>query len=236
MLLIAIPKSASSSLLATLDKLHPEIGTVQDFSFRHNKIPERSKQIHRVHSDIRELSSKELEKFQDPEVIYKQHIFPSENNIQLLQDTKKVILLRKPEEILHAYKRGARKNHNSLPPGYSDKMKGKDLLRKSKEDGFLADLHFFYNHWYKTQKDPNTLIIQYLEYLDHPKKIINKIEGFLGLSLTEINVIPVKARYSKLSAADHLKTIRKKGILILKSAVSHLGLKSGIKNLKDRFG
>ena len=225
MLIVAIPKSASSSLLNTLGELHPDLEVLQDFSFRENKIPDQSHKIHSVHSDIREITDFEVSKFKSRDFIYKQHIFPSENNLKALQNIPKVILLRPPEEILKAYKRGALKNHNSLPSGYNARMNSKQIFEKAKKDGFLEDLNFFYNTWISRSETDKTLIVHYSKYLKEPKETINQIEKFFDLPLTKTKVIPARARYSKLSFKDYIKTKKKRLKTLLGPILSYFKLR-----------
>ena len=88
MLVIAIPKSASSSLLKTLSETHNLKG-IQDFSFRTNQIPKGCNLLYTVHSDIRELNSEIVTNLCQDNIFYKQHIYPSANNLRLLKDKKK---------------------------------------------------------------------------------------------------------------------------------------------------
>lgn len=223
MLIIAIPKSASTSLLVTLGKLH-HLEAVQDFSFRFNKIPELSNRIHQVHSDIRELSQNEIEEFCREDQIYKQHIFPSSNNLKLLKNIRKVILLRSPEEILLAYRRGQKQNHNSLPAGYKNNISKTELISKAKNDGFYEDLQYFSDTWKINAKSENTLFIEYKDYIQSPQRTINEIEKFFDLPLTNRKIVPAKARYAIPESIMHLKKIKLK----LKSY-----LISGIKKIKN---
>ncbi|WP_067148355.1 sulfotransferase domain-containing protein [Pseudotamlana agarivorans] len=199
MLIVAIPKSASSSLLTTLGKLH-NLVAFQDFSFRNQSTPIMSNVVHTVHSDIRELTRTDVDRFCRDDVFYKQHIFPSENNLNLLKDRKKVILLRDSSEILLAYKRGAKEAHNGLPEGYSVKLSNKVFLEKAKRDGFNDDLEFFKNKWLESMDPRNTLVIYYKDYINNTNKVINEIEHFFNLTISNEKIIPVKARYSRVSS------------------------------------
>ncbi|MFW6008818.1 MAG: hypothetical protein ACOCP8_06095, partial [archaeon] len=95
MILIAIPKSASTTLIKTLNNLHPEINCKQIMMTKNKKIQEIN-YLDKFHSDMRELTSKDIKLFTNKKTIYKQHIFPSKNNLKLLNNHKKIILLRHP--------------------------------------------------------------------------------------------------------------------------------------------
>ncbi len=195
MLIIAVPKSASTSLIETLGKTQ-KIKALQEF-FLEGSIPESSNVIHTLHSDIRELSEEDVSLFSAKNVFYKQHIFPTVNNIELLQNVKKVILLRDPEDILKAYLRGANKRYNALPTGYSKELSQEELYQKACEDGFLKDIQFFYNEWQKQAISEVTLFINFDDYVNNTTAVVQKIEAFFNLPRTNNSVQAVKARYSR---------------------------------------
>ena len=196
MLIIAIPKSASTSIMQTMGYVH-NLKSIQDFSFNTNPYPNDINVIHALHSDIRELNKTVIEKFNKKDIFYKQHIYPSKNNIHLLKDIKKVILLREPKDILEAYVRDSKKKHKVFLRNYNvNKTKTKCLIKYLIEEGLLEDLINFKNKW-ENNKDANTLVIHYSDYIRNTNKVVNEIESFYGLSLTNYNVKPVKARYSR---------------------------------------
>ncbi|WP_081212335.1 sulfotransferase domain-containing protein [Salegentibacter sediminis] len=230
MLIIAIPKSASTSLMVTIGELH-KLEAVQDFSFRENSPPKSSNKIHLVHSDIRELSQNEIDKFSRKDTFYKQHIFPSANNLKLLKNLPKVVLLRNPKEIIMAYQRGAKRNYNSLPPGYDTKLKKEDLIIKAKRDGFYNDLVYFYDNWNHQTNNRNTLIIYYNDFLKNPKKVINEIEKFYNLPITKKNFKPAKARYSKIGIKDRLNIFQTKTLIFTNQCLIKIGAKDFLKRI-----
>ncbi len=211
MLIIAIPKSASTSLMSTLGYLH-DLPATQDFSFRNNSIPDKSRKIHTVHSDIRELTPELVDKFVSKKSFFKQHIFPSTNNMKLLESHRKVVLLRDPNDILKAYLRGKKKRFNGLPDGYHTKMTNKSMLKKAKEDGFFNDIVYFHDEWLK-KNDSKTLIIFYKDYLRQTKKTINDIETFFNLEISISEVKPLKMRYSRQGIFVKLKKKLKRILL-----------------------
>ncbi|AKP53031.1 sulfotransferase domain-containing protein [Cyclobacterium amurskyense] len=196
MLIIAIPKSASTSLMLTISKLH-QLKSKQDFSFSKNRIPENCNIIHQFHSDIRELSNAEF--LNNEHLVYKQHIYPSSNNLKLTTNIKKVVLLRDPTEIILAYRRGAIKSIHNLLKGYSIEMDDDEWVTQSKQDGLFFDLNYFYNEWKEKANPDNTLLIYYNEYVENPKQVINRIEKFYDLKTTKRNFSTVKARFTRRS-------------------------------------
>lgn len=204
MLIIAIPKSASTSLLKTLSTLH-DLKGIQDFSFNKNSYPENSIIIHTLHSDIRELNKSLVKKFYDDNKIFKQHIFPSKNNLALLQNKKKVILLRNPDDILKSYLRGAKYNFNSLPEGFNLKMTKKEFIKKAKKYGLYNDIDYFYSGWSSLAPNEYTLFVQYQDYIKNTKSVVNEIEEFIGLPITKSEIKPIKARYAKIGLVKKIK-------------------------------
>lgn len=195
MLIIAIPKSASTSLLMTLKKYH-KIDATQTF-YKDFPKPTNTKFIHQLHSDIRTLTDEQVALFQDPNHFYKQHIFPSKENLDLFSDVKKVILLRDPIDILGAYRRGAKKGVHNLIPGFDQNWNKEQWLQKAKEVGLWDDLVNFSTKWKENSNKENTLFINYSEYVDDPTATLNKVEKFFGLPITEEKVETVKAKYSR---------------------------------------
>ena len=108
MLMIAIPKSASTTIMKTIGVIHKFKYTQEKFSDLSR--PKDFKSIYGYHSDIRELTPMLVRKFNEKNLVYKQHVLPTENNIKLLAEVKKVILLRDPNDIIRSYKRSVMKH------------------------------------------------------------------------------------------------------------------------------
>ena len=228
MLIIAIPKSASTSIMVTLGELH-KIKSKQDFSIKSNEIPKDSHIIHTVHSDIREITQENVDNFNKENEFYKQHIFPSDNNLKLLKKIKKVVLLREPKDVLYAYIRGAKNKHNGLPKGYEIKeLTKKKILKKAKIDGFFDDICFFRDQWVNKADPVYTLFVNYEDYISKTKEVINSIESFFDLPITMGNVRPKKARYSR----DN--NLKRKLIKISVYVLDTLRIKSFVKLILKR--
>jgi len=214
MLIVAIPKSASTSLLKTFGVLHG-IESVQDFSIKDYKAPEGASILNSIHSDLREITGELADRFSDEETLYKQHIFPSENNLSLLKNVKKVVLLRDPEEIVLAYYRGAHKKVHTLLEGYSLSFTQEEWIEKSRQDGLMNELHFFHDRWLK-EEDQNTLIIWYKDLLNKPKEVVNSMESLFGLKPTDGDVVLARERYSRRKGLEYISYLigvySKKGV------------------------
>tara|TARA_B100000927_G_C16428416_1_gene454471 strand:- start:489 stop:1175 length:687 start_codon:yes stop_codon:yes gene_type:complete len=107
--------------------------------------------------------------------IHKQHIPPTKNNLQLLKNTKKIILLRRPEEVLESYLR---------EPFNEDLFY---LQEKIKEDidfklALLDELNLWVNGWFDAEKqNPNSMIIYYKDLIEKTPMTLNSILNFFEI-------------------------------------------------------
>ena len=145
MLIISIPKSASTSLLTTLARLHKTDG-IQLF-FKNYIIPVDYQQLGKYHSDLREYGSTDAAIFFDTIKIYKQHIPPTDNNLGLLKNKKKVILLREPKDIVMAYYRADKKLLHEKRKEFENAHTAEEWMQRAKEIGLLQELKKFYENW-----------------------------------------------------------------------------------------
>ncbi|WP_431156539.1 sulfotransferase domain-containing protein [Winogradskyella poriferorum] len=204
MLLIAIPKSASTSIMSTIGELHTIEAIQQTADYKHFPKPNELKYLHNLHSDIREFNKEICQKWVDDKVLYKQHIFPSRNNVELLRNTRKVVLLRDPHEVILAYQRGVESGIHKMFKGFKYGLTSDNWLDKCKKNGLFDDLLLFYNGW-KEVNDENTLIVEFEEFKKSPAKIIRSIEVFFDLELTKREFEVHRKRYSKRKQSIYRK-------------------------------
>lgn len=197
MLIIAIPKSASTALIKTIGKLHG-LATEQTF-FGDSPIPRSYRILWYFHSDMRELSVQQAKSFSDKRCFFKQHVPPTKNNISLLSNAQKVILLRSPEDVIAAYWRGTKTGVHDRLEGFEGLQTLGQWMSKAIDTGLLSDLEHFYTTW-KNQESETTLIIMYEELMNDPTWVVRRIESFFNLPDTEGRIELVKARYSRISA------------------------------------
>ena len=195
MLIIAIPKSASTSVMETLGKLHKL--PYRQLSLKELELPKETRLIQRFHSDIRELQSSQVKCFDSSGSIYKQHIPPTKNNIALLKSVKKVVLLRDPCEIINAYFRAEKKKLHRPLSGFKSSMSLSEWQSQASQNGLLEDLIWFNKKWREeaANNDENTLIISYADLVSNPLNTINIVEGFYEVKKSR-NVKLSKRRYS----------------------------------------
>jgi hypothetical protein len=195
MLIIAIPKSASTSLMDTLGKLHKKPAYQKSKLVERHPVSTEFKFIHKYHRDMKEIDENLVKKWESDKDFYKQHILPTINNMELLKNTKKIILLRSADNVIYGYKRERDK--------FSDKYRRREFkfcksdeqwLKKAKEIGLYDDLIKFNELWEKNDSDK--LIVYYDDLIKEPKKEINRIEEYLGLPVSN-NVKLSRMRYTR---------------------------------------
>jgi len=110
MLIIASPKSASSSLAETLSKatgLAIRNAAVRGEILRYSPNATDFPVLARVHpGDLQALTQAQVAQISLYPGIKKHHIPPTRNNLAQLSATRKIILLRPAEDIIEAYWRG----------------------------------------------------------------------------------------------------------------------------------
>lgn len=193
MLIIAIPKSASTSLKSTL-------GTVNCFEsvqlrFKENPTPLGFSILSDYHSDIRELTQNDAKMFSQENIIYKQHIPPTKNNLYLLKDLKKIVLLREPRDIIQAYYR-ARQKGMSRNYGGIDKSNMEEWVNASDQNGLFDELNDFYKRW-NAEQGVNCLILQYKDLIEDTQNSINRIQNYLALPLITKNIVLDRKRFTR---------------------------------------
>lgn len=202
MLIIAIPKSAGTSLTETLCRNHNK---KHKGGLTHYKEKEEGNIVELRHGSMKDVEKEDVEKFKDNDIIYHEHIFPTKNNIKNLENQKKVILLREPEEILHSWWRAEQSGTHQKHPMLKDCKTKEDYIRKAEKLGALKILQDFKNGWEKA-KNKKDLIIYYEDIKNSPKEVINKIEKHFGLHESK-NPELLKMRYNK---GSKLRKIAKK--------------------------
>lgn len=202
MLVVAIPKSASTSLMDTLGKLH-DLPARQVF-FRDHPMPAGMSLLPKYHSDIREFTPNEIQRFMDSSAVYKQHIPPTANNLSLLKGHKKVVLLRPPMEIVEAYWRAEKKRLHEPRAEFEGAGTIEAWNARAGENGLLSDLALFHDGWTREAQSETecVLTVAYAELIGDAASVINRVERFFGLPETNGTIELSKKRYSRLSGAE----------------------------------
>jgi hypothetical protein len=170
MLIIAQPKSASTSLLYTLTemlKIRASKGTKRkSFHITH----EGFDRLQYYHTLIFERSPLDIKIMIDHrDMIYREHLLPCNRNFRILNKYKNfIVLLRKPEDSYNNYVRLGGKED-------------KELLQE------LKDFNNLYIKYLKNRKD--ILCINYKDLILNYKKTMNKIVKYWNI---KSKVIPLK--------------------------------------------
>lgn len=159
--------------------------------------PEELKILASYHSDIREVTDDEVAMLESDRHVYKQHIPPTDHNLDALRHLPKAVLLRDPEDIVQAYGRAqARKLQNEFPEfaGYEGR---EAWLARAEEVGLLDDLRWFHDRWAEeAERFPETTkVIHFADLIERPRHVVNEVETILGLPLSQ-EVELAKERYS----------------------------------------
>lgn len=193
MLIIAIPKSASTSLLATIGKRQDKEKC--QIIFPGLEIPSDYNILGNYHSDIRNYPLCLLKLFSTSSVIFKQHIPPTKEHMHCLASHKKVILLRTSLEIIDAYRRAELKKLHSPRKEFKGALEQNAWRSRAEEIGLKKELDQFYNMW-DSVEDNHTLIIQYTDLIQSPTDTFRSIEKFWNLPSSTDTVTLAKERYS----------------------------------------
>jgi hypothetical protein len=197
MLIVAIPKSASTSLMHSLGKASAHAAT--QLIFPEEPPPNTCTILHQYHSDVRKLTDQHIQRFTDPEKWYKQHIYPSRENLEATRHLRKVVLLRDPKEIIAAYHRAVQAHVHKEREELTTKSDMENWLDEAKRIGLQDDLAFFYNNWIQEAEDhpEQTLIVQYADLLARPDETMRTILAFFSLEAPKKPLSLSKKRYSR---------------------------------------
>lgn len=177
MLLIAQPKSASTSLISTLCQISKKkmiLGTKTD------KKCKEFEELQKCHSIMGEKDYTFFEKvIRDKRKIYREHILPTSMHLRILEkfDDPILILLRKPEDSFDSYVRMFNKNKNNW------------INRKI----LLTDLKQFYHTYINSHLNfkSNFLIIFYSDLVLNYENTIKQVLTHLRLHGT---ILPLQKR------------------------------------------
>lgn len=183
MLIISMPKAASTSLKTTLCLAHgfeavPEglwdLPISSEFHCFSRLWP----------AHMRELDQKTVQMLISPRRLARFHILPTRNNQELLNRHKKVIVLRSPVDVICSLRRSVKKGlHKSTPIDF-EYCKGSEeaWIKRARDIGLLDDMNNFIDEWCKHGGDK--LIIQYKELSSDPHATIERVERYFGLELS----------------------------------------------------
>lgn len=202
MLLIATPKSASTSLMRTLaERLHLEaymgaegVGreTIQALEpspgFPH---------LHTFHgSDFKELSEDVAKFMVGRGCVYKVHVAPTPHNRRLLADAPKVLLHREPQEIVTAWRRAVTLGiHHRLRP-FDGLQTEAEWLARAEALGVIGrdgELERFRDGWL----EEDVLEIRFSDLVADPDRTVRAIELYWGFQSPAMPVTLAREKYTQ---------------------------------------
>jgi hypothetical protein len=193
MLIVAIPKSASTSLMATLGKVYQR-PAIQDF-FGDQAIPEGYPVLCRYHADTRLITDEQVRRWRGTDAFYKQHIIPVEPNREKLRSTRIVLLLRDPEEIILAYRRAELAEIHPKRAEFAGCSTERAWLDQAGRCGLLQELRDWTRAWLD---DPGEkLVIRHHELTVDTNKVFDAIIDFWELPRIRGTVELARERYSQ---------------------------------------
>lgn len=188
MLIAAIPKSASSSLVASLCAAtgYPRTNAEVRRNFlTATPPPVEYCQLKRFHSDVAELSEDAVAAMTRPRRIAKLHIVPTDNNLSQLRDIRKIVLLRPAEEVVAAYWRGMETATWTTSVKEIANCKSQEQWMQTAADiGLTAELEAFNRRW---KADPgNSLVVSYNQLTTDSNATIGSVLEYFNLDVGNV--------------------------------------------------
>jgi hypothetical protein len=215
MLIVAIPKSTSTSLMSTLGQVYQRPAT-QDY-LNEQPVPEGYSVIVRYHSDMRLITDEQARRWSGADAFFKQHVVPVDENREKLRGTKIVLLLRDPEEIVLAYRRAELARLHPERPEFAGCSTQQQWLNQAVRCGLLQDLQHWTQNWLD---DPGQkLVIQQRELVANPDKVVAAIADFWGLPHPQKSVELAYERYSRVGSSGPVTSSLKRLVQIFKKSM-----------------
>lgn len=217
MLIIAIPKSASTSLLKTLSDTYNLPGK-QDYITGENTPKEEYTILWKYHSDMKEISTEHAIKWTRADSFFKQHVLPTSNNQALLTNHKKVILLRDPTDIILSYRRTQLSGLSKERIEFRGCKTEEDWISHAERIGLMADLKKFYNKWMNHSGD--RIIVNYSDFISNSTKEVNRIAEYWDLSKIQGSIEIARERYTRVNYLHRIKNRLKRYIKYYRKKLS----------------
>lgn len=199
MLLVAIPKSASTSLTHTLGTLHGIRAAQVIFPRQCWPKQPRFDLLAQYHSDARQLIAEQPELFAARDRIYKQHIVPTDHNLALLDRCAPVVLLREPRAVVSAYWRADRMLDHPPRPAFKGLESEAEWHSRAEEIGLVRELDQFRERWSRVD---GALVIHYEHLVADPDACVDAVEDQWRLRRSARPVRLARERYTRVNAVQ----------------------------------
>lgn len=147
--------------------------------------PQAYEQLKRFHSEVAELTPNVVELLCRPNQIAKLHIAPTANNLALLREVPKVVLLRPAGEIVAAYWRGQQTSTWTTTVGEIARCKTPEQWQdEATKLGLTSELQAFNDDW--RSGAGNALLITYEELTGNPEQTIARVLKYFGIESDKV--------------------------------------------------
>lgn len=189
MLIIAIPKSASTALVSTLSAAHAlpiRTKEIRDDVLLRRPIAAgywHAAQFHR--RDFVEVDEPSATVMAARDLLAKFHFPPTPRNQAVLRRIPKVVLLRDAEEIVSAYRRG--EETGAWPTKsyeFAFCLTERGWQEHARKTGLTQELRAFADGW--RSHDGDKLVIEAAELVAQPARTLARVEEYLGLARSEL--------------------------------------------------
>lgn len=205
MLIIAIPKSASTALVSTLSAAHElpiRTREIRDDVLLRRPIAAGYWHVAQFHRrDFVEVDEAVAGVMAAGDLLVKFHFPPTPRNQAVLRQIPKVILLRDSEEIVSAYRRGEESGAwptKSYEFAYCFTERG--WQRNARKTGLARELREFAEGWHA--HDGNKLVVEAAELLAEPAQTLARVEQYFGLPTSGLRELK-QERFSRATDVPH---------------------------------
>lgn len=173
MLIAAMPKTASTSLIYSLQNITKK--AIKPYVEKEGfvKYSQEFKELAKYHKSMYCKSYEWfLEMAKDKETIYREHVLPEDKGFDFLRGTKErvVVLYRNPYHVFDNYRRLSK-------PEYTKKL--------------LAELCIMRDRYIELKSD-NKLYLSYRDLVKHPEEALKSIIDFWGLEIKDKMILQKK--------------------------------------------
>ena len=194
MLIIALPKSASTSLLRTLARLSQLPGKQHFFPEQKWPAAHEFDAMARFHSDVREITAEQADLFTADDRWAKQHLVPTANNESLVGEARFVLLTREPAEIVLAYRRWEATGESPPRIEFKGLTTEEQWLERAQDIGIIAEFERFSERW---RTHPGCLEVSYRELLSSTDGAFDRIEDWFGMARSSRPVELARERFTR---------------------------------------
>lgn len=185
MLIVAMPKSASSSLARTLARAHGLDERNDDLNADHPpQFPDRHVLAQALHP-YPSVPSESLRRIvADRTALRKLHLFPTPTVLDGIAGAPVVVLLRDPLGIVDAEFRGVINGIHPLAPGLPRTTSVRRWRAAARSGGLVASLGELEDGWRSAAAErPDLLVVTHAELIADPQRVLTLAATHLGLPI-----------------------------------------------------